>query len=120
MPSARTSDMSAPAPRVTGVAISLPDTLPSFTRMNSSWPSEDATCLLSFAVIVSGTRGFQPQECVDQRFDEKSEGERRGDRISRDADHGFAFDDAEDHRLARFDGDAVDNDLARARRSRRR
>ena len=51
MPSARTKDMTTPAPRCTGVAIILSPTRPTATRRNSSSPVGETTLRVMLALM---------------------------------------------------------------------
>ncbi len=63
-PSARTSDVSTPAPRGSGVATTRPATRPSRTRTQSSMPPGEASLRASRAVVVWRRCGAAPSSAA--------------------------------------------------------
>lgn len=59
-PSARTSEVSTPAPRGNGVATVVPPTTPSRTRTQSSMPSGEASLRAILALVTGRRRGGAP------------------------------------------------------------
>ena len=82
--------------------------------MNSSSPAWETSWRGVTALTVRRLRSRAAQALLDQGADEEFEREGGGDRVAGDAEDGLAAGDAEDHGVARANGDAMHEHLPRS------